>query len=316
MSPIQRVVTVSLNPAIDQTVHVDGFRLGAVNRAGLVRRNAGGKGVNVASALADLQVPTLATGLLGRENPGLFEELMRAKDIEDRLVRLDGSTRVGLKVVDDFCHQVTEINYPGLQPDSSSLEELLSTLRTLARPGRWFVLSGSLPSGVPSEIYGRMVLEIHERGGRVAMDTSGPPLRHALGKRPEIAKPNQEELEQLTGRTLGSLADLARAAVELLAQGVGLVVVSMGPRGALFASRDEMLVALPPEVPVRSTVGAGDAMVAGLVYSQLKGSTLSETARFSTACGAHAVTRIESGVDPSAVRELQKRVVVEPVRAG
>ena len=316
MSPIQRVVTVTLNPAIDQTVCIDGFQPGAVNRVGLVRHNAGGKGVNVASALADLQVPTLATGLLGRENAGPFEELFRAKGIEDRFVRLDGPTRVGIKIVDGPGGKVTEINYPGLRPDPSSLEEVFSMLRAHAGPGTWFVLSGSLPSGVPAEIYGRMVLEIRERGGRVVLDTSGPPLRHALGKCPEIAKPNQEELEQLSGRTLGSLAAVAHAAAELVAQGVGLVAVSMGSRGALFADRDGMLLAHPPKVELRSTVGAGDAMVAGLVFAQLRGLGLSGAARFATACGAHAITRIESGVDLSAVGELQELVVVERLRVG
>jgi 1-phosphofructokinase len=314
MSPFPKVVTVTLNPAIDQTVYIDGFQPGAVNRVGLVRQNAGGKGVNVASALADLQVPTLATGLLGRENAGLFEELFRTKGIEDRFVRLDGSTRPGLKVVDSSSHQVTEINYPGIQPDPSSLDEVLSMLRAQAGPGTWFVLSGSIPSGVPAEIYGRMIREIRERGGRVLLDTSGLPLRLALDQVPEILKPNQTELEQLTGRTLGSLDEVAQAATELVERGVGLVVVSMGSRGALFASRDESLVALPPKVEVRSTVGAGDAMVASLVFARLRGLGLSDTARFATACGTHAVTRIESGVDPSALRELERQVLVEELR--
>lgn len=316
MGPLPKVVTVTLNPAIDQTVYIDGFQPGAVNRVGLVRQNAGGKGVNVASALADLQAPTLATGLLGRENAEIFEELFRTKGIEDRFVRLDGSTRLGLKVVDSSSHQVTEINYPGIQPDPSSLDEVLSMLRTHPRPGTWFVLSGSIPSGVPAEIYGRMIREIHERGGRVLLDTSGLPLRRALEQKPEIVKPNQDELEQMAGRSLGSINDIAAAAAELVSQGVGLVAVSMGSRGALFARQDEMSVAIPPKVSVRSTVGAGDAMVAGLVLAQLRGSGLSDTARLATACGAHAVTRIESGVDPTAVRELERQVLVEELRVG
>jgi 1-phosphofructokinase len=315
MNPQPQVVTVTLNPAIDQTVHVEGFQVGEVNRVGAVRQNAGGKGVNVASALADLGLRVVATGFLGRENAGIFEDLFRAKGIDDRFVRLGGSTRLGLKVVDNSCHNVTEINYPGLVPGIPDTEALLAALAGLARPGTWFVLSGSIPPGVPAGIYADMIGAIHERGGRVLLDTSGEPLRLALEKRPDIVKPNQRELEQLTGTVLDGVDDIARAASDLLAQGAGLVAVSMGGRGALFASGEERLLAVPPSVPVQSTVGAGDTMVAGLVLARSMSQNLSDTARLATACGAHAVTRIESGIDLAAIRELQQRVVVDDLRA-
>lgn len=315
MDPQTQVVTVTLNPAIDQTVHVEGFRVGEVNRVEAVRQNAGGKGVNVASALADLGMSVVATGFLGRENAGIFEDLFSAKAIDDRFVRLGGSTRLGLKIVDNSCRVVTEINYPGLAPRAADLESLQATVEGLARPGAWFVLSGSVPHGVPPGIYADMIRAIHERGGRVLLDTSGEPLRLALERRPDIVKPNQSELEQLTGRSLDGLDDIAQAASDLLDRGAGLVAVSMGGRGALFASGEERLLAVPPPVPVQSTVGAGDTMVAGLVMARTMSQNLSDTARLATACGAHAVTRIESGVDLAAIRELQQRVVVDHLRA-
>jgi fructose-1-phosphate kinase PfkB-like protein len=159
-----------------------------------------------------------------------------------------------------------------------------------------------------------MIRLVHEQGGNVLLDTSGEPLRLALAQRPDIVKPNLRELEQLTGRTLGGLAEIGEAASELIAQGTGLVVVSMGGRGALFAMGEERILAVPPSVAVQSTVGAGDTMVAGLVRARATSRNLSDTARLATACGAHAVTRIESGVDPAAIRELQERVVVDDLR--
>jgi len=308
MNPQPVVVTVTLNPAIDQTVQVEDFRIGEVNRVGEVRQNAGGKGVNVASALADLGVQVVATGFLGRDNAGIFEELFRAKSIEDRFLRLDGSTRVGLKIVDKSCRQVTEVNFPGMAPAPTDIETLFATLKELARPGSWFVLSGSLPPGVPVGIYADIIATIHERGGHVLLDTSGEPLRRALARRPEIVKPNQSELEQLTDTTMSGLQDVVQAASDLIAQGAGLVAVSMGSRGALFARGEEKLLANPPAVVVQSTVGAGDTMVAGLLLANLLGQNLSDTARLATACGAHAVTRIASGVDPAAIRILQEQV--------
>ena len=311
-----QIVTVTLNPAIDQTIHVGNFLVGEVNRVGEVRQNAGGKGVNVASALADLGVATVATGLLGRGNAGLFEDLFRAKCIEDRFVRIEGSTRLGLKVVDDSCHRVTELNYPGLAADPEDLGTLRAVVDELARPGTWFVLSGSVPPGTAPEIFAVLTRSIRARGGRVLLDTSGEPLRHALSETPDIVKPNQVELEQLIGTALDGVEDLSRVATSLITQGTRLVVVSMGSRGALFAQGRERLLAVPPKLAVRSTVGAGDTMVAGILLAQLRGLSLSDTARLATACGAHAVTRIDSGVDAASIRDLERQVAVHDLGAG
>jgi len=315
MNAVAKVVTVTLNPAIDQTVDVAEFRTGEVNRVLEVRQNAGGKGVNVASALADLGVATVATGFLGRENAGLFESLFRDKGIADRFVRLPGSTRLGLKLVDKSCQKVTEINYPGLTPEAADLDSLLGTVRELAAPGTWFVLSGSLPPGAPARIYATLVREIRERGGKVALDTSGEPLRLALAEMPDLVKPNQHELEHLTGTSMEALEDVASTAAHLVSQGIGLVAVSMGSRGALLAHGKELLLAAPPSVAMQSTVGAGDTMVAGLVYARIQGQNLSDTARLATACGAHAVTRIASGVDPAAIHALEELVDLKALHA-
>ncbi len=149
------VVTVTLNPAIDQTLSIPGFAAGRVNRVAESRSHAGGKGVNVACFLADLGVEpgieVIATGFLGTENEEIFAETFAQKGITDRFVRLPGSTRVGIKIVDGA--ETTDINFPGLTPTEEDLEKLFQAMAGLAEPGRWFVLSGSVPAGVP---YGRL----------------------------------------------------------------------------------------------------------------------------------------------------------------
>lgn len=293
------VVTVTLNPAIDQTLSIPGFAAGQVNRVAESRSDAGGKGVNVASFLADLGLPVTATGFLGADNAGLFETLFQRKGIEDRFVRIAGSTRVGIKIVDGS--QTTDINFPGLSPTADDLAELSDRILALAEPGRWFVLSGSVPPGVPSGVYASMIDAIHGKGGCVALDTSGPALKEALASRPEVVKPNVDEI--------GRPSDLLKAARDL---GVPRVVISMGGDGALFVDGEEALLARPPKVEVRSTVGAGDAMVAGIVYGLIHDLPLEETARFATASGAYAVTRVGSGIeDPGRHRELMNRVEIE-----
>jgi 1-phosphofructokinase len=308
------VVTVTLNPAIDQTLSIPGFAAGQVNRVAASRSDAGGKGVNVASVLSDLGLAVVAIGFLGADNAGLFETFFSRKGIADRFVRLAGATRVGIKIVDDRTRETTDINFPGLTPGEEEIGELSARVAALAAPGIWFVLAGSVPPGVPDTIWADLIAAIHEKGGSVVLDTSGRPLRAALASRPEVVKPNADELGDLLGRTLDTSREVRAAAGELLEGGVGRVVVSMGGEGAVFVDPDRALLARPPTVEVRSTVGAGDAMVAGIVYGMLRGLPLEELARTATAAGAFAVTRIGSGIDDvAAFRELSGRVEIEPL---
>jgi 1-phosphofructokinase len=312
MTPLQPVVTVTLNPAIDQTLSIPGFAAGRVNRVAESRSDAGGKGVNVASFLADLGIDVIATGFLGAENAAPFETLFARKGIADRFVRIDGSTRVGIKIVDERTHETTDINFPGLSPRAEDVDELLVRIAALTVPGRWFVLSGSVPPGLPDNIYATLIEAIHKGGGHVVLDTSGPALREALAGVPEVIKPNVEELGELVGRPLDTPGAVRAAAESLLERGVGQVVVSMGGAGAVFLESGRALLARPPEVPVRSTVGAGDAMVSGIVYALIHGLPLEDVARTATASGAYAVTGIGAGIeDPAEHRKLMNEVKIE-----
>jgi 1-phosphofructokinase family hexose kinase len=314
MTQLGPVVTVTLNPAIDQTLEIPGFAAGRVNRALASRSDAGGKGVNVATFLADLGVGTVATGFLGSGNADIFEGHMRRARIEDRFLRLPGLTRVGIKIVNPESGQTTDINFPGLAPSADDMDGLLEIVEELAAPGRWVVLSGSVPAGAPTDAYRRILERVHKRGGRTALDSSGPPLREALGESPEMLKPNVEELGELLGRELGGLDEIRDAARAIVERGVRLVAVSMGEAGALFVERDAAWLARPPRIRPVSTVGAGDAMLGGMVYARLLGLAADETARLATAAGAHAVTRIGSGVDNyEDIESLQKQVSVERI---
>jgi len=282
------VVTVTLNPAIDRTVTIRDFRPGTVNRVEAVRTWAGGKGINVAAGLADAGLRVAATGFIGDENRGLFEELFQRKGIHDACVRLHGSTRVGIKIFDPEKAQTTDINFPGLPADPAAVESLGKRLNQVAAP--WYVIAGSLPPGVPPAVYADLIRVLKGRGGEVVLDTSGEALRAALAAGPSVIKPNVHELEDLVGAPLASTAALIEAARTLLTGGVTLVVVSRGEQGAAFVTTHEVVHARPPSIAVESTVGAGDAMVAGIVTAKIRGLTLGETARLATAFSLHALT--------------------------
>lgn len=308
------VVTVTPNPAIDWTVTVPGFRAGVVNRAAAERSQPAGKGVNVAAALAGYGHRAAATGFLGRDNAAAFEAFFARTGVADAFVRVDGATRVGIKLVDPDRGETTDVNFPGAAVTSVDVDALLERVDALAADGRWFVLAGSLPPGADTAFYAVVARRIAARGGRVVLDTSGDALRHAMEAAPHVVKPNVHELEVLVGAALASVDDVAHAARGLLERGVELAAVSMGADGALFVAHDGAVRARPPAIEVGSTVGAGDAMVAGIVAARLAGLDLAGTARLATGFSLAALTRTGAAPAPrEAVEAMAARVDVEPM---
>ena len=317
MTVASRIATVSLNPAIDQTALVPDFAAGAVNRVEREQSDAGGKGVNVASFLAQFGLSVAVTGILGENNIEPFVRLFSEKGIDDRFVRLPGLTRVNVKIVDERQDRVTDINFPGLAVGDGDLARLDAAIDALAADTGWFVLSGSVPAGVPDTVYAELVTNLKKRGKTVVLDASGPPFAAAIGTGPDVIKPNIEELQELVGRNLATHGDIVAAAKQLIDQGIGLVAVSMGPDGALFVERDAAVLAVPPNITVKSTVGAGDAMVAGIVTGTLRGLDLSDRARLATAFSLGALGEIGPRLPPpDVVESFVPRVRIQPVDIG
>jgi 1-phosphofructokinase len=211
--------------------------------------------------------------------------------------------------VDAIQDRVTDINFPGLTVDRGDLDRLTAAIDALADDTDWLVLSGSVPAGLPETVYADLVARLKRRGKTVVLDASGPPFVAAIQELPDIIKPNIEELQELVGRPLGSEAEIADAARALVDRGIGLVVVSMGPRGALFVDSDAALLAVPPSITVKSTVGAGDAMVAGIVTATVRGLTSADRARLATAFSLGALGEIGPRLPPPAVVESYMRAV-------
>ncbi len=305
-----RVVTVTISPTIDQTIAIPNFTAGAVNRVRSAQLDAGGKGINVASFLSDYGQPATVTGFLGADNDDIFRRFFACKGIEDRCVRVAGETRVCVKVVDEAQQQTTDINFPGRAPDPADVARLFGILDELAAANEWFVLSGSIPAGMAPGIYREMVTAL--AGKKVVLDTSGEAFRQAVTAGPWLVKPNLDELQEFAGERLDTPAAIVRVARALVERyTIAGVVVSMGKEGAIFVEGEETLWAAPPAVAVKSTVGAGDALAAGLVAGKLHGLAPAECARLATAFATVAVTRIGSGL-PSreAVQAALARVTI------
>ncbi|WCE03630.1 1-phosphofructokinase [Pseudoxanthomonas sp. JBR18] len=311
-----RVLTVTLNPAIDQTVRLTTLEPGHVHRAGRSREDAGGKGINVAACLADWGVPTTALGVIGVDNEAVFRGLFELRGIADACLRVPGQTRTNVKLVERD-GRTTDINLPGLCLDEGVLDAVAQRLATLLRPQMPVVLSGSLPAGLPPTAWALLLAQVQAAGARVLLDSSGPALVAALegDTVPFAVKPNRHELEAWTGRTLADRDAVLDAGRALLARGVSLVAVSMGSDGALFLDRSGALLARPPRLADGSTVGAGDAMVAGIAAALLEPSfDLAGCARLAT---AFSMSRLHSGdarrLDPAQVRAWAGEVQIERV---
>jgi 1-phosphofructokinase len=294
------VVTVTLNPAIDLTVTLDRFAVGRVQRAEAAVFTCGGKGVNVAGCLADWGARIAATGVLGHSNDGVFADFFAGKRIVDRFVRTPGETRTNIKIADRASGETTDVNLPGLTVSDATFEAVRAELRRSVAPGGPVVLAGSLPESMPDAAWATLVSDLAREGARVVLDTSGPPLAAALagGQSIHAVKPNRSELEAFLGRPLPTVADVVAAARSFIDRGVALVVVSLGADGALFVDRDTALAATLPAKKALSTVGAGDAMVAGIAAALVEGASLDRLARLAVAFATSKLDRIGPFLGP------------------
>jgi 1-phosphofructokinase len=293
-----KIATITVNPAVDQTASIPNFRSGAVNRVAWEQSDPGGKGVNVASFLSDFDYAVTVSGFLGQENAALFHGFFAQKGLSDRFLRIAGKTRINVKIIDEAQDQVTDINFPGPSPTAEDIAALHRLMDELAIDHDWFILSGSLPSAVPSSLYRELTQRLKAQGKTVILDASGDSLRQALTAIPYAIKPNIDELQEYLGISLRSETEVLQAARGLIEEGIECVVVSLGAGGAIFVEAESAVWARPPKVNVVSTVGAGDAMVAGLVTAKLRGLSLPDCARLATAFSIGALSQVGPRLPP------------------
>lgn len=311
-----KILTLTLNPALDITVSLDQLRPGQVNRSQAQHSHAAGKGLNVAQVLADLGHSVSVGGFLGRDNLQPFEALIDWRGFADGFVRVPGETRSNIKLV-EADGQVTDINGLGPEVDEASRSALLRRLEQFAAGHDAVVVAGSLPRGVDPEWFRQLLVQLKAQGLKVVLDSSGEALRVGLETAPWLVKPNTEELGEVLGVAVHSQAQQQAAAERLLASGVEHVVVSQGEQGVSWFSQGRVLHAQPPKVRVASTVGAGDSLVAGMVHGLLLAEAPALTLRRATAIAAQAVTQVGFGIrDRDQLARLEAAVQLTEQQEG
>lgn len=290
-----KILTLTLNPALDITVSLDQLRPGQVNRAQAQHSHAAGKGLNVAQVLADLGHSVTVGGFIGRGNLQPFEALIKRRGFADAFVRVAGETRSNLKLV-EADGRVTDVNGQGAWVDDAAQMALLARLEQVAVGHDVVVVAGSLPPGISPSWFRQLLLQLRAHGLKVALDTSGEALRAGLEGQPWLVKPNTDELSELLGVPVHGQAEQRAAAECLLANGVAHVVVSQGEQGVSWFAQGVALHAQPPAVRVASTVGAGDSLVAGMIHGLLQQEPARRTLSRATAIAAQAVAQVGFGI--------------------
>ncbi|MBY6196248.1 1-phosphofructokinase [Vibrio hangzhouensis] len=305
-----KAVTITLNPALDLTGSLETLNKGSVSLVNQGSLHAAGKGVNVARVLSDLGAEITVTGFLGTDNQELFCQLFDELGAKDRFVRVPGSTRINVKLVEDN-GEVSDINFPGVEVTEQAIAQFEATLNSLMVDHDYFVFAGSLPRGISAEQCATWIDHLQQNGKRVLFDSSRDALTKGLESKPWLIKPNDEELSQFVGRHLSTQEQCLEAAETLSDKGIANIVVSMGAEGVLWLENNQWLQAKPPRMDVVSTVGAGDTLVAGLCWGHMQSLMKEELLSFATALSALAVSQVGVGVPCiEEVKSLQQQIQV------
>lgn len=310
----KKIITVTLNPAVDKTCTAQSVRQGEVNRMRSVMRIAGGKGINVTRILRQYGYPVTATGFLGGYNGCFIEEELQKREVICCFVRVQGETRTNMNIVADDGY-VTELLEPGPEIPKEKQQDFLQCYDSLLEDGCMVLLSGSVAAGMDKGIYGELVKRARAANIPVYLDSSGESMRQGIRELPDLIKPNWKELEYIMRRRLTSREEVAEAALFLRNQGIGRVIVSMGSKGLLSVTEDGVLHARTERIQAVNTVACGDSVVAAYAMAYRNGETEEEAIRRACAISAANALTMESAEIPMREAEtLMERVSIERLR--
>lgn len=306
-----KVATITLNAAYDLVGRLARIELGEVNTVETLGLFPAGKGINVAKVLKDLGMDVAVGGFLGEDNVGDFEQMFKKQGLEDKFHRVAGKTRINVKITETEA-DVTDLNFLGYEISPQVWQQFAADSLAYCLDYDIVAVCGSLPRGVTPELFAAWLNQLHQEGVKVVLDSSNAALTAGLTARPWLVKPNHRELEAWVGHKLNSEAEIIAAAQQLKAQGIENVIISRGAEGSLWINHEGIVKAQPPKCEnVVSTVGAGDSMVAGLIYGVAQGLSKAETLAFASAVSAFAVSQSNVGVsDPALLDPILNQVKI------
>ncbi len=280
------IFTVTLNPAVDRELTVTEIAFDTVLRATDWRVDCGGKGFNVARMLKSLGLSSVALGFAAGKSGEMLNEKLQSLGIETEFVWTGGETRTNVSIVSAENGHYVKVNEPGPTITEADLAQLAQKIRDRVQAGDWWVLAGSLPPGVEPIYYTELITIIQSAGAKVFLDTSDEALRQNCGAKPFLVKPNDEEAHELTGKPVNTAAEIAAVGRAISAMGPASVIISLGEKGAVLVDEDKAWLAASPRIVAANPIGAGDSMVAGIVWGLSQGDSMQDALCKGIACGA------------------------------
>jgi 6-phosphofructokinase 2 len=283
------IATVTLNPSLDKTLTVDGLVVDETNRFTSFRRDAGGKGINVSRVVHELGGKTIAYGFIGGIDGQIFKKLLQRKGVPVNFTPIKGETRTNIIVTDTRTRRQTRLDDAGPKISEGELLDLEKRISIFKTKPDYIVFAGSVPPGVPVDIYKRLIENSKKRGIKTVLDCDGKWFKAGIKALPDIIKPNVHEAEELLGIGLKTEKAIIEAIKTMLGMGIEIVVISRGKQGFIIGQGSRIYKVTPPFLEAVSSVGAGDSTIAGLVLKLSQGGSIEDAARLAGAAGAATV---------------------------
>lgn len=300
--------TLTLNPSLDRTYEVDSLQVGEYNRGSVTSVDLGGKGINVSRNLQSLGVPSEICGFFGGHTGKAMVEELEKRGFPLLPLWLEEETRSNVTLMETSLARMTKLNEFGPSVPIEKAEEMLDLVRGATHAGDSWVMSGSMPPGLPDTFYGSLVTVIRDAGGISYLDTSGKPLQRALEAGPDVLKINHLEAGDVLGQVLEHDDDFIAALRTFRESGIDLVMISSGKDGGWLGTGEVWHHVAAPDVNVRNAVGAGDAMMAACIYAGEKGLDPLSCLRWGVAAGSVSCQLEGTAVvEPEVVRSAMSR---------
>lgn len=283
------IYTLTVNPSLDKLYFLDKLTVGEYNRGEIIRYDPGGKGINVSRCLNALETESVVLGFFGGKTGEFIVNSLQSQGLEVDPVYIKGESRSNITLIESASGQMTKLNEIGPVIDQDAYFLLEEKIKEKTKPGDIWVLSGSIPRGLSDDFYASIIAVIKGQGGLAFLDTSKKWLLLGFQAKPDLLRINDTEAEMIVGKELKAEQDLYTAIRSIQSTGISVAVISRGREGALFADASSLYSVSAPRVEEKTTVGAGDAMMAMIVYGYIHGWSLERIAAWGVAAGSASV---------------------------
>ena len=313
MKKTATIYTLCLNPSLDKSVIIKKILFDDINRITRFQEDPGGKGINVSRVISFLGSATLALGFSGGATGKRIEELLSKKKVRFSFTKIKKETRLIFNVFEERTKKTIRLNERGPKVKKEEIEKLLSCVFSLPyQKDDYFVCSGSPAVGIPSNIYQKIIRKLNKIGVRTVVDSDNKPLELGIESTPFLIKPNLWELSRLFKKNVKTVSEIIVLSKTLLKKGIKIVIISLGEKGAILVTKKESFSAIPPKIKVKSTIGSGDALLAGFLSSLTKGRNLKDALKFGVALGTATCLQPGTAIcQKRDVSEILKKVKIK-----